>query len=229
MNVEAQALRELFKQRTTSTQAAFARANGLGSASMVWQYLEGRRRLNLPAACKFARGLGVDLVTISSRLDRMVKDALDLSAPRKLLLHSAGPEFVQIPRVYLTVRDGHSGFKASPEPTVTYIAFHHDWLLQRNFSPGNLLAISCPDDGMSPTLMQGDLIVLNVAERDPVEGHAFALNYEGELLIRRLHRDEGEWWLSCDNPDSRRFPRKRFIRKHCFIVARAVYRQSESI
>ena len=55
---DAARLRDLFKARTKLSQAAFGKQYGLGSQGMVWQYLSGSTPLNIPAAKKFAEGLG---------------------------------------------------------------------------------------------------------------------------------------------------------------------------
>jgi phage repressor protein C with HTH and peptisase S24 domain len=61
-----------------------------------------------------------------------------------------------------------------------------------------------------------------------MDGEVFAANYDGELVVKRLVRDAGEWWLSSDNRDERRYPRKR-CDEHTFILGRIVHKQSERI
>jgi phage repressor protein C with HTH and peptisase S24 domain len=107
--------------------------------------------------------------------------------------------------------------------------FRHDWLTQRKYKGQCLLAIHMNDEGMRQTLDEGDLIVINTESTKPVDSGVFAINYEGELRIRRLIRDAGLWWLYCDNPDSQRYPRKQFIEKRCYIIGQIVHRQSEKI
>ncbi|MBA3057228.1 MAG: S24 family peptidase [Gammaproteobacteria bacterium] len=58
---------------------------------------------------------------------------------------------------------------------------------------------------MKPTLGQGDLVILHTGDVRPIDGHVFAVNYEGSLVIRRIFRDAGEWWLNCDHPRCKTF------------------------
>lgn len=231
MKSEAQELRALFERRSTMTQKAFGQAFDLGTGSMVWQYLEGRRPLNLMAACRFANGLGADLAEFSPRLAKELEAAMSLAFPE--LRHPSsdtGPEYARIPRVDVSVKKGVPGFKIlSLKDGPSFIAFRHDWLSERQYPSDRLIGIESPDDGMAPTLSQGDLVILHTGDVRPVDGRVFAINYEGRLVIRRLLRDAGAWWLSCDNTDARHFPRKQFSSKHCFILGRVVYRQSEAI
>lgn len=81
---------------------------------------------------------------------------------------------------------------------------------------------------MEPSLWDGDLVVINTADDNPQDGDAFALNYEGELVIKRLRRDAGEWWAASDNADQRRFAPKRCT-EDVKIIGRVVYKQSERI
>ena len=50
------------------------------------------------------------------------------------------------------------------------------------------------------------------------------MNYEGEAVIKRLTRDAGQWWLSSDNLDQRRFYRKSCRGGECIVVGRVVRR-----
>lgn len=231
MKSEAQELRALFERRSTMTQKAFGQAFKLGTGSMVWQYLEGRRPLNLMAACRFANGLGADLAEFSPRLAKELETAMSLALPE--LRHPssvAEPEYARIPRVDVAIKNGVPGFKVlSLQDGPSFIAFRHDWLSERQYPSDRLIGIESPDDGMAPTLSQGDLVILHTGDVRLVDGRVFAVNYEGRLVIRRLFRDAGAWWLNCDNTDARHFPRKQFSNKHCFIIGRAVYRQSEAI
>ena len=82
---------------------------------------------------------------------------------------------------------------------------------------------------MEPTLFDDDVVVVNTEDTEPKDGEVFAINYEGEPVIKRLVRDASTWWLSSDNPDQRRYPRKECMDPHCIIVGRVVHRQSERI
>lgn len=223
MDNEASRLRELFDLRATVSQAEFGRRFEIGSSSMVWQYLNARRKLNLDAAIKFAQGLQVKLSELSPRLAA----ELDRLAGRAV---SSLEEYARIPCV--TVDVSATGKKFTTRPLgheVVFIAFRNDWLRSRSLAGASLIAAECSDDGMRPTLAQGDLIVINTADTALEDAAVYAVGYEGSFLVRRLFRDEGAWWLTCDNGSSQRFMRKRFGEKHCFMLGKVVHRQSETL
>ena len=81
---------------------------------------------------------------------------------------------------------------------------------------------------MEPGLYHGDTVVVNTADTEPKDGKVFAVNYEGELVVKRLVRDAGQWWLRSDNPDQRRYPPK-VCGEGVFVLGRIVHKQSEQL
>lgn len=228
MQPEAILLRQLFDRQPLS-QAEFGRLWKLGTGSMVYQYLSARRPLNLKAAVQFARGLNVDVSAFSPRLARELQD-LVAGLPQASASAVQGPEYARVRCVELGLEAGKRRFTARPiEGVGEFIAFRHDWLKQRSYAPQHLIAVQVEDDGMQPTLWKGDLAVLNSAQTSPKDSAVYAVNYEGELRVRRLIRDAGSWWLYCDNPDAKRFPRKQYVEKRCLLLGRIVHRQSEAL
>lgn len=140
------------------------------------------------------------------------------------------PRMTVIPRVRLRLRAGISGFEAEPElgedgnwmiPTA--------WIRAKGFKRENLISIGIHGDSMDDKLCAGDSVVVNTADRDPVDGVIFAINYEGEPIVKRMMRDEGRWWLTSDNPDQRKYPRKVCEGDRCIIIGRVVKRETERL
>lgn len=71
-------------------------------------------------------------------------------------------------------------------------------------------------------------MTINLEQAEPVDGEVFAARYEDELVVKRLFREGGEWWMHSDNTDVRRFPR-RACGPTCEVIGRVVHRQSERI
>jgi transcriptional regulator with XRE-family HTH domain len=74
-DAEAATLKRLFQEKANMSQAEFAKKYRIGSAGMVWQYLNGRRPLNADVAAKFAKGLAVAIDDFSPRLASAVRAA----------------------------------------------------------------------------------------------------------------------------------------------------------
>jgi Predicted transcriptional regulator len=80
-----------------------------------------------------------------------------------------------------------------------------------------------------PGLNNGDTVLIDTSRTQPKDGRVFAINYEGELVIKRLMRDAGNWWLSSDNTDKTRYPNKLCAGDVCLIIGECVHKQSTVI
>lgn len=81
---------------------------------------------------------------------------------------------------------------------------------------------------MEPGLYDGDWVVVNTADSTPRDGIAFALSYDGEVVVKRLFRSEETWVAASDNHDKRIY-RDRPLNGDTFVIGRIVHKQSERI
>lgn len=150
-------------------------------------------------------------------------------ATQKPIPLSTNPDYPSVRRVVFRLSAGVSGYAIEyPDEEDAPIVFRRDWLERNRYKPESLFAVRVTNGSMEPGLYDGDTVVVNTAATDPVDGAVFAVNYEGELVIKRMMRDAGQWWLSSDNPDQARYPRK-VCHEATFIIGRVVHKQSERI
>jgi len=153
----------------------------------------------------------------------------DISTKEEITLAN-NDEYPAIKRVNLKLSAGIVGFGIDYDvEDRTPIVMQREWFKSRGFKPENLIATKVKGDSMQPGLYDGDTVVINTAEHTPVDGHVYAINYEGEMLIKRMVRDTGVWWLSSDNQDQRKHPRKECNSDLCIIIGKVVHKQSEVI
>lgn len=140
------------------------------------------------------------------------------------------PSLVHIPKVRLRLSAGISGFSVEPErydgSTTTVPA---DWIKRHGFNRDSLISIRVSGESMEPTLYEDDLVVINTADKNMVDGQVYAFNYEGEPVVKRLERDGGQWYLKSDNHDQRKFGRKTCRGDACIIIGRVVRKESERL
>jgi phage repressor protein C with HTH and peptisase S24 domain len=135
---------------------------------------------------------------------------------------------VEIRKVKLKLSAGITGFATEVEnDDGRPISFMQSWFDERGYQPERLVAIKVKGESMEPTMSEGDTVVINTADVVPEDGIIFAVNYEGEAVIKRMLRDNGEWYLSSDNPDQRRYSKKRCADDSCIIIGRIVVLQRE--
>lgn len=139
------------------------------------------------------------------------------------------PDFPSVRRVKFKLSAGATGFAVDYEDQEgAPIVFRRAWLASKGLHAEKLFAVAVSNGSMEPGLYDGDTVVVNTDSPQPKDGVVFAVNYEGEMVIKRLVRDAGQWWLSSDNPDARRYPRK-LCDEHCVIIGEVVHKQSERI
>lgn len=138
-------------------------------------------------------------------------------------------DFKAIKRVKFKLSAGISGYE------IEYlnghrapIFFRRDWLEARHLDADSLFAVEVSGASMETSLFEGDVVVVNAADTAPRDGYVFAANYEGELVVKRLIRNGGEWFLSSDNQDKRRYPDK-LCDERTFLIGIVVHKQSERI
>lgn len=147
----------------------------------------------------------------------------------QLINLSEHPELKEVPRVKFKLSAGVSGYAVEPEEgNGKPIFFREDWFKTNGYDPTKLFAVLVSGQSMETSLWDGDLVVINTADTKPHDGDVYAINYEGELVIKRMRRDFGQWLATSDNTDQRRYAPKR-CSEDVKIIGRVVYKQSERI
>lgn len=139
------------------------------------------------------------------------------------------PDYPAIRRVRFALSAGVHGFGVEyDEEPAAPIVFRRQWYERNGYRPEKLFAVRVMNGSMEPGLHDGDTVVVNTEATIPKDGSVFAINYEGEMVIKRLVRDAGAWWLHSDNPDQSRYPRK-LCDENCILIGQVVHKQSERI
>lgn len=129
------------------------------------------------------------------------------------------------------MRPGIAGYVVLPDESDedAPLSLHRHWLARRGYLPTRLLALRMKAGGMEPALHAGDVFVIDTTETELRDGQVFAVNFYGEVLVRRIQRDGGGWWLVADHPDQARYPRKACAGPDCVPIGRVVFKQGENV
>jgi hypothetical protein len=209
-------LRQFVEEQFAGNVSRFAASVGK-SQPQIADMLNGRKSFGERVARALEESLGLP----SGYFDSASSSGTDVEA---------APEgFVAIRRVRIKMSGGVIGWAVEcHEEQAPPIIFRKEWFDRRGFKPENLVAVKVTGSSMEPGLYDGDTIVLNRADTQLVDGEVFAVSYEGELVIKRMRRDAGEWLLASDNQDKRRYGDKRCT-ENVVILGRVVYKNSERI
>jgi len=237
-------LLQLIDQRYDGLRKRVSDASGWSEAR-ISQLLSATYREGRAFSEKTARKLESDLQLEAMYFDRVEGAANDSERVPQLssndiqrllpgampvaIIEEGDPNFYAIPKVKLQLSAGVSGFQTVPEiHDGATLAMPKNWVDRNGYNPSQLIAVTVKGESMEPNLYEGDLVVVNTADVRPVDGHVYAVNYEGEAVIKRLEKDGPVWYLTSDNPAPRY--RKKSVRDgHTIIVGRVVRRETDRI
>jgi phage repressor protein C with HTH and peptisase S24 domain len=102
-----------------------------------------------------------------------------------------------------------------------------DWVQAKRLDPVRLVALKVKGQSMYPTMREGDVVIVNTADRIPLDGELFAVNHHHKPVVKRLEREGGSWYLASDN----RAPAygRRPVEEDTEIVGRVVRMQVDFI
>ena len=179
--------------------------------------LENRDSKRSQFAAPLAHALGVSVEELTG----------DAAAP--ITIHENDADYVTVQAGTIRASAGVTGFAVDVENKPDKpIIFRRDWVQQRGYSPASLYAVKVAGRSMEPTLFDGDTVVVDTAHAAPVDGEVFIVNAGGEVVVKRLARRSGDWWMHSDNSNQALFPPVR-CDESCFIIGRVIHRQSETI
>lgn len=150
---------------------------------------------------------------------------LTVVAPIEL---EGNPDYPAVRRVSVKAQAGITGYAVENCEDGAPIVFRADWYRTHNYRPERLMALRVAGESMVPSLYPDDLIVVNTESTTPRDGVAFLVAYYGEVMVKRLVMDAGQWWLNSDNSDQRRHPRK-LCDESTVLIGEVVYKQSERV
>lgn len=243
---EAATLKSLFqnwqKERKEaglpSSQEAASESLGFGQSALA-QYLNGKIPLNVEVGIKLANLMGVSLgafsPTLADQAAKFAVAAVPHGADAYGVAETLGgylvtdddahaPVTLPIKMVALHLQAGITDF-ATAECFDDVGMFHmpRQWVEENDFDPKSLLAIKVKGESMSPTMYEGDIVVINLRDKARVNGKMFAINFRGQAVVKRMKYERREWYLASDNPEFRQEPCRS---GECDVVGRIVYFQA---
>lgn len=109
------------------------------------------------------------------------------------------PAFSPVPLLAARPRGGIGGHETE-EDIQSWYSFHTDFLLRKG-CPEKMRLFFIAGDSMSPTLNEGDMVMVDTSQTLPVvSGKIYMLRIGDELMMKRLeNRPNSILWLQSDN------------------------------
>jgi transcriptional regulator with XRE-family HTH domain len=103
-----------------------------------------------------------------------------------------------IDRLTARPRAGTGGLETDAEYAGRY-AFHKSFILRKRGTAESMKLFEVAGDSMIPTLDSGDLIMVNLNEKDVRSGCIYLLQIDEELMVKRLENRPGKLIIRSDN------------------------------
>lgn len=166
-----------------------ARLSGMSGGS-VSDYMSGASTPNLERVARLADALGVSAEWLAfGNTSSVGEDHATYSCD----------DFIYVPRLDVSASAGHGAF-VDREKERCRLAFRRDWLTREGISTNDLAVIEARGDSMEPTIGSGDLLLIDLAQRNPAIPGIFVLRTDDTLLVKRLQLDlRGQVVARSDN------------------------------
>ncbi len=176
-------------------------------------YLSGRNEPKRPQLLAIARASRVSISWLAGGDEPMAagEEAAEFRQDTPGLYETApsfvpAPElssrgFVLLPRYDVRAASG-GGAIVHSEQIVDVLAFRSDWIKHTlRLNPDNLALISAVGDSMTPTIKEGDLLLLDLTAGHVQDNAIYALGVSGSLLVKRIQMlTSGGVRVISDNP-----------------------------
>jgi hypothetical protein len=104
-----------------------------------------------------------------------------------------------IQRVKISLSAGNGSY-VTEEQSGNPLAFTSKWIRERNLNKKDLVCVDVTGDSMEPYLNDGDVVLINTADKQVINNSIYAIRYNDELRIKRLFiRFDGYLIISSDN------------------------------
>lgn len=179
------------RERLKLTQPEFAEAAGAAKRTLIdWE-----KGVSSPTAVQLSAlaDIGVDVLYVlqgeapqansRARAPAMAPAVSTSKDDRELPDWTA---YVQVPHYDVRASAGN-GTVVHEENVVDHLVFKRDWVMRSmGLDPKRLALIDVRGDSMSPTINDGDLILLDTREGQQTTEGIYAINLAGGLLVKRL-------------------------------------------
>jgi phage repressor protein C with HTH and peptisase S24 domain len=189
---------EEFRQRLRLIMQQFgsvadlARAVGV-SDNAIYKWVSGRGQPSMMSLVNLSKAAGVSVEWL----------ATGRGAPTKAKGESRAQELVEVAplaRPLLRTANGR-GTIENPQ-IVDYVSFQTEWLQRTlNVDLRNLALVEVIGDSMSPTIDEGDLVMVDLREVRFRSDGVYVLRTSSDLAVKRLQRQpDGGLLIRSDNP-----------------------------
>lgn len=209
---------QLAKAINTSQGAISDLENGRNSTSTYIIQMSSAMGVN---AEWLATGKGEMIVSDDENISNIIKNT---SSP--IVIDSENDYRVQIPFYDITFCCGDgNGVEVNFVEQKKTLGFEESFFEKRNLKPSNCKMFTAVGDSMQYYICDGDAVMIDITDIEPLENEVYAVYFEGERMIRRFEkRQGGVICLVADNPKYKEKIVSDWAAVGFKIIGRVVYR-----
>ena len=106
---------------------------------------------------------------------------------------------VPVSSVMLSAGKNGMELQLSEEESNQSAYYQKSWLKRKGLKVENLFRMRVTGSSMEPALFSDDIVLVDRGRSEPAHGKVFALQVDGEPLIKRIKKLDGIWWITSDN------------------------------
>lgn len=180
-------IREVRDARGLSREA-FGTSIGT-SAAKVQAMENGRQRVDHETIEAMSRNLGIDANWLLLGGDNH-HNLLPPEGNTVPAQDTMDPDFIPIERYSVEASAG-PGALVDEETQTGFYAFNRRWIKRRKLDPKSLAVIAVRGDSMEPKLSDGDLILVDRAQKQIADGLAYVIRLGTDLVVKHVQRIGG--------------------------------------
>ena len=198
-------------EKSGISQGELAKSIGLTDVQLS-KVLTGYRVLQSSEADAIRRYFGLELP--EDEIDALTRVELNEKAP---------PNAKLVPVFDVEASAGH-GSLVEYEPQAYSLAFPPAYLRSlTSSSPANLAIISVKGESMEPTLLDNDIVLLDVGKTSLAYDGLFVLKFDGALHVKRVGRSPKQGFVTVISDNSTLFPPMEFQISDVDVVGKVLW------
>lgn len=139
-----------------------------------------------------------------------------------------GPETVPVRAVKLRLRAGVTGYVEEPDLNIDHGTFHvPKYVIDRlGVDPSDLMVMKIKGRSMEPMYFEDDVVLVDTTRKTPRQNECFAVNWNGELVVKCLIKKSDGWCLYSFNRD---YPTVSVRSGFCSIIGMVVWQPERMV
>jgi SOS-response transcriptional repressor LexA len=136
---------------------------------------------------------------------------------------------IPVKKVKLSLQAGFPAFEADVDfEDGGLVNLPRRFVEANDLIPNCLIAIRVRGASMEPMFFEDDVVVVNIADNKPVSGAIYAINFNGQAVVKQMVKSGQDWWLHSFNPADE-YRRVLCRGGECIVIGKIVHQGARSL